>query len=76
MSLLVDNPILNSPYEVPARYWDYMKGQPMVTEGRRPLGYYLRLRTRGPQRSVFEEGFVRMRRNSDKVRGILPNIPA
>jgi type III restriction enzyme len=59
MSLLVDNPILNSPFEEPARYWAYEEGQPVLKEGRRPAGYYLKPRTRGPQTSLFEEEFVR-----------------
>lgn len=42
MSLLVDNPILNSPFEEPAYYWDYREGQPVRAAGRRPVGYYLR----------------------------------
>jgi len=46
MSLLVDNPIINSPFEEPARYWDYQEGQPVLVEGRRPAGYYLKARTR------------------------------
>jgi type III restriction enzyme len=44
--MLVDNPILNSPFEEPARYWAYEEGQPVLKEGRRPAGYYLRPRTR------------------------------
>jgi type III restriction enzyme len=58
MSLLVDNPILNSPFEEPSRYWAYEEGQPVLKEGRRPAGYYLKARTRGPQTSLFEEEFV------------------
>ena len=58
MSLLVDNPIINSPFEEPARYWDYQEGQPVLVEGRRPAGYYLKARTREPQVSLFEEEFV------------------
>jgi len=58
MSLLVDNPILNSPFEEPARYWDYREGQPVLVEGRRPAGYYLKTRTRGPQTALLEEKFV------------------
>ncbi len=34
--MLVDNPILNSPFEEPARYWAYEEGQPVLKEGRRP----------------------------------------
>jgi type III restriction enzyme len=56
--MLVDNPILNSPFEEPARYWAYEEGQPVLKEGRRPAGYYLKARTRGPQASLFEEEFV------------------
>ena len=58
MSLLVDNPIINSPFEEPTRYWDYKEGQPVLVKGRRPAGYYLRPRTRGPQLSMLEEEFV------------------
>lgn len=58
MSLAVENPIINSPFEEPAHYWDYKEGQPVLAEGRRPAGYYLRARTRGPQLSMFEEEFV------------------
>jgi len=58
MTLAVDNPIVNSPFEEPGRYWDYKEGQPVLAEGRRPAGYYLRPRTRGPQLSMFEEEFV------------------
>lgn len=58
MSLLVDNPIVNSPFEEPTCYWEYKEGQSVLTEARRPAGYYLRPRTRGPQVSMFEEEFV------------------
>ena len=58
MTLVVDNPIVNSPFDEPARYWDYREGQPVLAEGRRPAGYYLKPRTRGPQVSMFEEEFV------------------
>ncbi len=44
--MLVDNPILNSPFEEPARYWAYEEGQPVLKEGRRPAGYYLKPYTR------------------------------
>jgi hypothetical protein len=46
MSLAVDNPIVNNPFEEPSRWWDYSEGQPVLREGRRPAGYYLRPRTR------------------------------
>jgi len=56
--MLVDNPIVNSPFKEPARYWAYEEGQPILKEGRRPAGYYLKARTRGPQTSLLEEKFV------------------
>jgi type III restriction enzyme len=58
MSLIVNNPILNSPFEEPTRYWDYEEGQPFVREGRRPAGYYLKARTREAQPALLEEEFV------------------
>jgi type III restriction enzyme len=58
MSLLVDNPIVNSPFEEPKRYWAYEEAQPVLKEGRRPAGYYLKARTRGPQAALLEEEFV------------------
>ncbi len=36
MSLAVDNPIVNSPFEEPSQWWDYSEGQPVLREGRRP----------------------------------------
>ncbi|MCS7252068.1 MAG: DEAD/DEAH box helicase family protein [Thermoflexus sp.] len=57
-TMLVDNPIINSPFEEPARYWAYEQGQPVLKEGRRPAGYYLKPRTRGPQMALLEEEFV------------------
>lgn len=56
--MLVDNPILNSPFEEPTLYWAYEAGQPVLAEGRRPAGYYLRARTHAVQLSMLEEDFV------------------
>jgi len=42
MSLIVDNPILNNPFEEPKEYWIYDEGQPKRMSGRRPAGYYFR----------------------------------
>ena len=56
--MLVESPILNSPFEEPARYWAYEEGQPVLKEGRRPAGYYLKARTRGPEMALLEEEFV------------------
>lgn len=56
--MLVENPILNSPFREPDQYWDFRQGQPVVAQGRRPAGYYLRPRLRGEQASLLEEEFV------------------
>ncbi len=56
--VLVDNPIINSPFEEPTRHWVYEGGQPVLIEERRPAGYYLKARTRGPQMALLEEEFV------------------
>ena len=58
MAVLVDNPILNSPFDEPSRYWAYQEGQPVITEGRRPAGYYLKARTHSGQAAMLEEEFV------------------
>ncbi|QDQ41487.1 hypothetical protein kam1_232 [Methylacidiphilum kamchatkense Kam1] len=58
--MLVDNPIVNSPFEEPTRYWVYEDGQPVLKEGRRPAGYYLKAGTHGPQPAILEEEFVRL----------------
>ena len=42
MSLAVDNPILNNPFEEPKEYWVYEEGHPKRMSGRRPAGYYFR----------------------------------
>lgn len=39
MSLLVDNPIVNSPFEEPTRYWAYEGGQLVLREGQCLAGY-------------------------------------
>jgi type III restriction enzyme len=31
MSLAVDNPIINSPFEEPTHYWDYKEGHPVLS---------------------------------------------
>jgi type III restriction enzyme len=38
MSLAVDEPILNNPFEEPRKYWVYEEGQPKRMSGRRPAG--------------------------------------
>jgi len=56
--VLVDNPILNSPFEEPTRHWAYEAGHPVIKEERRPAGYFLRSRTLKEQAALFEEEFV------------------
>jgi len=58
MSLAVDNPIVNNPFEEPTQYWEYSEGQPVLRNGRRPAGYYLRPRTRAATGALLEEEFV------------------
>jgi len=56
--MLVDNPIINSPFEEPTRWWAYEEGHPVLKEGRRPAGYYFRTRTHAAQMAMFEEEFI------------------
>jgi type III restriction enzyme len=65
MNLAVDQPILNSPFEEPTRYWIYEREtrQPVVMAGRRPAGYYFRARRRTDERQLSflaEEQFVQL----------------
>ncbi|RMD64420.1 hypothetical protein D6833_04445 [Candidatus Parcubacteria bacterium] len=46
--MLVDNPILNTPFEEPTRYWAYEEGQPVLKEGL-ALQFRLREHTRTTQ---------------------------
>jgi len=62
MSLLVDNPILDPPFQEPARCWAYEEGQPVLKEGRRPAGYYPKARTQGPQMALLHKEFVHLGR--------------
>lgn len=80
--MLTDNPIINSAYEEPTRYWDYEAGQPVLREGRRTAGYYLKARTHPAQMALLEEEFVplelvnaiRERVRAWRERGY-PNVP-
>ena len=40
MSLAVDNPILNNPFEEPKEYWIYDEGQPKRMLGGRSAIYF------------------------------------
>lgn len=72
MSLPVENPIVNGPFEEPARRWVYEEGQAVLRDGRRPAGYYLRPRTRGPQATILEEEFISL----DLVNSIRQRVKA
>lgn len=55
-SVEVGEPILNSPYEEPSRWWSIEEGRPPeLREGRRPAGYFYR----DPKAPPPEEGFTR-----------------
>jgi type III restriction enzyme len=41
----VENPILNSPFAEPTRYYDFSGVVPRILEGRRPAGYHGTVRT-------------------------------
>lgn len=56
MSLAVDNPILNNPFEEPKEYWLYDEGMPKRVPGRRPAGYYFRMgKSQNGQIGLFAE---------------------
>jgi type III restriction enzyme len=41
MGNIVENPIINSPFEEPKEYWDFSEGTSKIVEKRRPSGYML-----------------------------------
>jgi len=59
----VENPIINSPYEVPQQHWQIEEGKaPVKQPGRRPASYFLRVperaargRRAGNQGEIFDE---------------------
>jgi type III restriction enzyme len=57
-NLVVDNPIINDPFQEPTQRWLYTEGQPQLVHGRRPSGYYLAARTTTKIRPLAEEEFV------------------
>ena len=60
MAIVVDEPIVNSPFEEPARHYRYRAGAPALVEERRPSGYMPGLRTSrgGAAQTLVEEEFV------------------
>jgi len=52
----VEDPILNSPYEEPDAYWQYLDGLPTKMEGRRPARYYFKSKRVGStQQTLFQD---------------------
>lgn len=60
MPIVVDEPIVNSPFAEPARYYRMRQGAPELVSGRRPSGYMPGLRTRGGQPTLLEEEYVEL----------------
>ena len=53
-----DKPILNSPYELPAKHWELEKGQPtgLIVQNRRESAYYSPVpRARGTSRGARQQ---------------------
>jgi type III restriction enzyme len=57
-NLIVNNPIVNDPFQEPTQYWLYTEGQPQLVHGRRHSGYYLAARTSARIRPLAEEEFI------------------
>ncbi len=60
MAIVVDEPIINSPFAEPTRHYRSRSGEADLREDRRPSGYTPGLRTRGGQSSVLEDDYVEL----------------
>ena len=60
MAIVVDEPIVNSPFAEPARHYRMRGGRPELVEARRPSGFTPGLRTRGGQGTLLEEEYVEL----------------
>jgi len=60
MAIVVDEPIINSPFAEPTRYYRMRAGSPELVAARRPSGYMPGLRTRGGQPTLLEEEYVEL----------------
>jgi len=68
----VPTPILNSPFEPPAEYWDLREGEPpQRLQGRRPAGYYYRDPRAGVQGAGGSRGVSREMPLVNTIRGRL-----
>lgn len=57
---IVDQPILNNPFEPPKEYWVFEDGLPRREQGRRPAGYWRTRRERTKKMAVTAEEFVEL----------------
>ena len=55
MAIVVDEPIVNSPFAEPARHYRMRSGQAELVDARRPSGFTPGLRTRGGRSTLLEE---------------------
>ncbi len=60
MAIVVDEPIINSPFAEPTQHYRSRNGEADLRGDRRPSGYTPGLRTRGGQASVLEDDYVEL----------------
>jgi len=60
MAIVVDQPIINSPFEEPGRHYRIRGGASELVDARRPSGYMPGLRSRGGAGTLLEEEFVEL----------------
>lgn len=60
MAIVVDQPIVNGPFEEPARHWRIAGGHAQLVDLRRPSGYTPGLRARDAAASKVEEEYVEL----------------
>jgi type III restriction enzyme len=60
MAIVVDEPIINSPFAEPTRHYRMRGGQAELVDARRPSGFTPGLRTRGGQGTLLEEEYVEL----------------
>jgi type III restriction enzyme len=60
MAIVVDDPIVNSPFEEPSRHYRIRAGQTELHPERRPSGYMPGLRTRSGSQTLVEEEYVEL----------------
>ncbi|HVA87443.1 MAG TPA: DEAD/DEAH box helicase family protein [Candidatus Saccharimonadales bacterium] len=60
MAIVVDEPIINSPFAEPTRHYRMRGGAAELVDARRPSGYMPGLRTRAGSSTLLEEEFVQL----------------